>query len=146
MNAYLLLADTILLLHFAIVGFVVMSLPVIWLGSWRRWGWVRDWRFRGTHLLVMGFVAVQAILGRYCPLTVWENRLRELGGRAGVYDAGFIEHWVHRLMFFNLPLGAFAAIYVVFFGLLVATVWRVPPKWPWREHPPETTRERRNGS
>jgi hypothetical protein len=82
---------------------------------------VHGFRWRLAHLLLMGFIAVQAWLGALCPLTVWEQALR---GRAGqhAYAESFIEHWLARLIFFEAPWWAFVAAYTAF-ALLVLGLW-----------------------
>ena len=49
-----LLADAILLLHFAIVLNITLGLPAIWLGAACGWQWVRRFWFRLTHLAAIG--------------------------------------------------------------------------------------------
>lgn len=123
------LADAILVLHAGIVAFVVAGLPLILLGGWRGWGWVRNRAFRLVHLGLIAFVAAQAWLGELCPLTVWEQDLRRVAGQA-VHAQSFIEHWLSRLLFFEAPWWVFVAVYTVF-GALVAAAWRwVPPRLP----------------
>lgn len=119
-----LLADLILLLHFAIVAFVVLGLPVIWLGYWRGWGWVRNPWMRWGHLGLMGFIAAQTVVGQICPLTVWENRLRLAAGQSAPYESTFIERWFGRILFYDADPGVFVALYFVFF-LLVMHAWIV---------------------
>jgi len=122
-----LLADTILALHVAVVAFVILGEVLILLGGWRGWRWVRGFRWRVTHLLLMGFIAVQAWLGELCPLTVWEQALRRLAGEI-VYDESFIEHWLSRLIFFEAPWWMFVAAYTGFAALVLVSWFRVPPR------------------
>ena len=124
---YQTLANAVLVLHFAVVIFVVLGLPAVLVGNWRGWSWVNYLWWRVLHLLAIGVVVVQAWLGRYCGLTVLESNLREMAGQAG-YERSFIEYWVQRLLYYEGPLWAFALVYTVF-GALVAWVWwRYPPK------------------
>jgi len=116
------LADIILVVHFAFVLFVVGGLGAIWAGAFLGWGWIRNFWFRVIHLCAIGFVAAEAILGLWCPLTIWEAALR--GART---EKGFIAQWIHRLMFFDLPPWVFTATYVAFALLVVVTFWAVPP-------------------
>ncbi len=89
---YLRLADAILVLHALIVLFNVGALPVIWLGHFRGWRFVRSFGFRVTHLLLIGFVAGESLLGVICPLTTWEDDLRLKAGLGPRYEGGFIAH------------------------------------------------------
>lgn len=128
-STYRTLADAVLLLHLGIVVFVVGALVLIVLGNRRGWGWVNDLGFRLAHLAAIGVVVVQSWLGATCPLTTLESWLRVQAGASG-YAAGFIEHWVTRLLFWAAPAWVFVLAYSVF-GLLVALAWwRFPPRRP----------------
>lgn len=119
-------ADAVLLLHFGFVLFVVLGLPLIVIGGKAGWSWTNAFRWRLAHLLAIGVVALQAWLGRYCPLTILESWLREQAGQAA-YSASFVEHWVQRVLYYEAPLWVFAVAYTVF-GILVAWAWwRYPP-------------------
>src|SRR5919108_3065947 len=99
-NTYSLLADAILLVHFAFVAFVVLGFAVIWAGYFCRWEFVRDARFRLVHLAAMGFVLAESLAGFICPLTTWENQLRVNAGGQTPYAGSFIRHWIGRLLFY----------------------------------------------
>jgi hypothetical protein len=116
------LADAVLLIHFAVVLFIVGGLPLIYLGAAFEWGWVRVWRWRALHLGAIGFVAAESVAGIVCPLTLWEAALR--GQRPQV---GFIEHWVNRIMYYDLPTWVFTLAYVGFAALVAVTWVAVPP-------------------
>ena len=121
------LADAVLLIHFAVVLFVIGGMVVIVAGNGRGWRWVNGWGFRLSHLGAIGIVVVQAWLGRYCPLTVLESWLRVQAGEAP-YRASFIEHWVQKLIYFDAPLWVFAGAYTVFGVLVILAWWRFPPR------------------
>ena len=129
---YVLAADVILVVHFAFVVFVVCGLLAVWVGRFLRWSWVRNFWFRIAHLLAIGIVAGEAVGGVICPLTTWEARLRELAGETGGYRGSFIQHWVHRIMFFEASQSVFTASYIAFFALVLASFWWVKPRWPAR--------------
>ncbi len=123
---YQTLANAVLLLHFAVVIFVVLGLPAVLFGNWRGWAWANQFGWRVLHLLAIAVVVLQAWLGRYCGLTILESSLREKAGQVG-YERSFIEYWVQRLLYVEGPLWVFALIYSVF-GVLVAWAWwRFPP-------------------
>jgi hypothetical protein len=67
---YTFLADLILILHFAFVAFVVAGWLTVWAEWLLRWGFVRNFWFRITHLLAIGVVASESLAGMVCPLTV----------------------------------------------------------------------------
>ena len=122
-------ADVVLVVHFAFVIFVLFGLIAIWAGGLFRWNWVRNIRFRLTHIAAIGIVVAESLGGVICPLTTWENKLRELAGGGGEYEGSFVQHWVHRLMFFEASPTTFTIIYVVFFLAVIASFWAVKPRW-----------------
>ncbi|MEW6304909.1 MAG: DUF2784 domain-containing protein [Verrucomicrobiota bacterium] len=126
-SAYRWLADFILVVHVAFVTFVVLGLALIWAGHFRRWLWVRNRRFRLLHLAAMGFVACEAVTGISCPLTTWENRLRQMAGGQALYAESFIQHWLGRLLFYDAPASVFTIAYVLFFAAIVFSWWVVKP-------------------
>jgi len=125
---YLVLADAVLLLHFSFVAFVVFGLILIWVGRWRQWNWVRNLWFRLAHLAAIGFVAAESLVGFVCPLTAWEDRLRLLAGREQRYAGSFIQHWLHRVLFFEFDERVFTYVYAAFFLLVALSLWLVPPQ------------------
>lgn len=80
---YRLLADLVVVLHGAFVGFVVLGGLLAF--RWRRAPLV--------HLPAAAWGAWIEISGGLCPLTPLENWLREEGGMRG-YAGGFIEHYL----------------------------------------------------
>lgn len=120
------LADAILILHVGIVAFVVVGELLILIGGWRHWHWVRNFPLRLTHLALMLFIALQAWLGALCPLTIWEQALRRRAGETA-YGGSFIEHWLSRLIFFDLPGWSFVVAYSAFAALVLLTWYRVRP-------------------
>ena len=120
------LADAILVLHVAIVAFVILGALAIFVGR-TRWPWVRGFRWRLAHVVLMVFIALQAWLGALCPLTVWEQALRRRAGQAS-YGESFIEHWLSRVIFFDAPWWSFVAAYSAFAGLVIAAWFVVPPR------------------
>ena len=115
------LADAILVTHFTFVVFVVVGFLAILIGLLARWSWVHNRIFRITHLAAIGIVVLQAWFGQLCPLTIWENALRQRAGQSG-YSETFIQHWLHKLLFFQAEPWVFATIYTVF-GVLVILAW-----------------------
>ena len=116
------LADALLALHAGVVLFVVGLLPLVLAGGALGWRWVRHLGLRVAHLSLMLFIAAQAWLGRLCPLTLWEQDLRRLAGQSG-YSESFIELWLSRWLYWDLPSDAFLVGYTAFAGL-VALAWR----------------------
>lgn len=125
---YAVLADAVLVVHFAVVLFVVGGLLAIGIGNLRGWRWVNRRAFRGLHLLAIGVIVVQAWLGQHCPLTVLEMWLRAEAGQDVRYDTSFIQYWLGRAMFFDAPLWVFAIAYTAFGALVAVAWWRFPPE------------------
>ena len=126
----LLLGDAILILHGIIVLFNVGALPVIWLGYFRGWRFVRNFSFRMAHLLLIGFVAAESLLGAICPLTAWEDALRLRAGADPRYQGGYVAHWLHRLIFYDLGEEVFTVGYGLFFAAVLLTLVWVKPRRP----------------
>jgi Protein of Unknown function (DUF2784) len=117
-----LLADIIVAIHLLIVVFIVGGVPVVYLGQALRWAWVRRRTWRAAHLGAILFVAAEPLLGIACPLTVWEDALR-----GGHQRAGFIERWVHPVMFYQAPTWVFTTAYLAFAALVLVTWTAIPP-------------------
>ncbi len=129
MDAHLLstLASGMLFLHFGVVLFNVLGLIVIPLGGWRGWSFVRIFWLRALHLASLALVAFQALAGRACFLTLWQNDLVRLSGGNG-NEPPLIERLVTRAIFWPLPFWAFVVLYAAAFVGTLA-LWRlVPPR------------------
>ncbi|MFO8142402.1 MAG: DUF2784 domain-containing protein [Marinobacter sp.] len=122
-------ADLLLVLHTALVVFVVFGLVVTFAGHFLKWRWVRNFWFRLSHLLVIGIVVLQSWLGVLCPLTVWEMTLREKAGGAA-YDGSFIQHWLQSILYYSAPEWVFILVYSVFGALVLASWFWVRPRRP----------------
>ena len=123
-----LMADVILVIHFLFIAFVVVGEACIVIGYFRNWHWVRRLMFRVFHILAIAVVVAQAWANKLCPLTLWENALREpAGGRP--YGGTFIQHWVGRLVYYDLPQWFFTVAYSLFGAVVLLTwVWVRPGK------------------
>lgn len=124
---YALLADIVLAVHLLVILFNLFGLVVIPLGGWLGWRFVRIFWWRALHAAILALVAVQAVLQQVCFLTLWQAALLRRAGEAAS-DAPLIVRVVHRLIFWPLPLWAFAVLYVAV-CLYVLLLWRlVPPR------------------
>jgi hypothetical protein len=117
-----LIAQVILYVHFAIIAFNVLGLIVIPLGAWAGWRIVRICWLRLLHLGIMAIVAGQALAGRACFLTIWEN---ELTGNFTAPEP-MVAHWVDGLIYWHIPIWGFAIFYSALFLYLVALTALVP--------------------
>nr|HID60087.1 DUF2784 domain-containing protein [Desulfobacterales bacterium] len=85
---YHLLADTVVVFHFAFVLFVVLGgIISIW---WRRVVWL--------HVPAALWSAVVEFTGWICPLTPLENWLRFTGEEPG-YSRGFVEEYILPILY-----------------------------------------------
>jgi hypothetical protein len=122
------LANFILALHFAIITFNVAGLIVIPLGAACRWRFIRIAWLRWLHLTLLFIVAAQAISGRACILTIWQNELT--GNRTA--PEPMIMHWLNGLIYWNLPIWVFAVLYSAVFLYVVALWVFIPFGRRWR--------------
>lgn len=85
---YRIAAELLVLLHLAFIVFVVL-------------GGLLAYKWPGVALLHIPCAIWGSIVeyrGLVCPLTPWENRLRELAGHEG-YSEGFIEHYIMPIVY-----------------------------------------------
>jgi hypothetical protein len=123
---YQLLADLVLATHVGLVFFVVGGLALILIGNLRGWNRVNGLWFRLLHLAAIAIVVAETWLGLDCPLTTLEMWLRTKA-RTAAYSGGFIEHWLQKLLYYDMPTWVFAVGYTLFGSLVVATWWYFPP-------------------
>ena len=126
---YTALAEAVLAFHLGVVLFNVFGLIAIPLGGWLGWSFVRVFWWRALHVALLALVAMQAVLGQVCFLTVWQAALLRRAGEAA-NDAPFIARIVNRLLFWPLPLWFFAMLYVAVCAVVLLMWWLVPPRWP----------------
>lgn len=119
-------AISVLTLHLAIIVFNVVGCVFVPIGAWRGWRWVREFRWRLAHLLSLAVVALQALLGRACFLTLLQG---DVSGASHVQP--LVASWINRLIYWPLPLWVFAIAYVVVFAYVVALWVCVRPRMPW---------------
>ena len=125
---YPLLADLVLAIHTALVLFVVGGLGYFVVGGLRGWPLARAFWLRSAHLAAIAIVVAQSWLGALCPLTSLEMWLREQA-RQDTYSVGFIEHWLHTLIYHDLPTWVLTLVYTLFGLAVVAAWWCFPPRW-----------------
>ena len=117
------IADALLVVHFAIAAFIVAGLPLAWIGAAAGWRWVRNPWFRYAHLAAIAFVAAEALLGIACPLTVWEDLLR-----GNPQAESFVGRWLRRLLYYEAPAWVFTAAYAAWAAATLVTLKLVPPR------------------
>jgi hypothetical protein len=85
---YRLLADLVVLMHFAFVLFVILGGFLV----------ARQRRVMPFHLVAAVWAALIEFSGRICPLTPLENRLRAKSGSDG-YDSDFVAHYILPILY-----------------------------------------------
>lgn len=101
-----LLADTLVVVHFAFTAFVIF-------GGFLTWRWPEA---AFVHLPALVWGCWVEVSHTICPLTPLENHLRHLGGEAG-YSGGFLAHYLARVLY---PPGLTWHIQWVLAALLLA--------------------------
>jgi polyferredoxin len=133
---YQLLANATLILHVAIVAFVVGGLVLIIAGNLRAWRWVNALWFRLAHLAAIAIIVAEAWFGAVCPLTSLEIWLRAKA-RTTTYTGSFIEYWLQRILYYEAPSWVFTVGYSLFGLVVVVTWWYFPPRFRRSAHEPD---------
>ncbi|MBS0332389.1 MAG: DUF2784 domain-containing protein [Proteobacteria bacterium] len=116
------LGQAVLAVHLAVIAFNVAGLVAIPLGAGLGWRWVRARGWRALHLACWAVVALQALLGRACVLTIWQDALSGTAARPPL-----VQRWVERAIYWPLPIWVFGAMYLALFALVVGLWWWVAP-------------------
>jgi hypothetical protein len=112
------LADLVVVVHFAFVLFVVLGGLLA----------LRDARFAWLHLPAAAWGAYAMLTSTLCPLTPLENALRRRAGQTG-YEGGFIDHYLIPILY---PAGITsaqqrwlgAAVVAINLAIYAAVWWR----------------------
>ena len=104
----ILFSEIVLLFHFCIFLFMVLSFFLIPLGYYQKWEWVKNKYYRLIHLVVMGIIFIETILGFMCPLTILENFLRN-----DIEINNIITQIIHQIMYWDLPSYQFIILYLL---------------------------------
>jgi len=134
MNLYRLLADAIVVIHLAYVAFVVLGMAAILIGLALKQSWARNFWLRAIHFLMIAVVALESLVGVLCPLTEWEDRLRELAGETAE-SGSFIGRWTHAILFIDVSPTALTIGYCIFAAVVLLTLIFAPPRWPRKKGP-----------
>ena len=85
---YRILADGVMIVHFAFIIFAAVGVMLVW-----RWGAV-VW----VHLPALAWGVGTLTIGFPCPLTLVEKGLRRLAGD-GEYEGGFVDHYIEDVIY-----------------------------------------------
>ena len=103
-----LFSEIVLLFHFCIFLFMVLSFFLIPLGYYQKWEWVKNRYYRLIHLILMGIIFIETILGFMCPLTILENFLRNNIGINNKFT-----QIIHQIMYWDLSTYQFIILYLL---------------------------------
>ena len=114
-----LLADSLVILHFAFTTFVVF-------GGFLTWRWPR---LAVVHLPALVWGCWVEVSHSICPLTPLENHFRHLGGEAG-YSGSFLAHYLRSMLY---PVGLTGHIQWALAAALIAVnviaYWGFVGRW-----------------
>lgn len=116
--------EIVLAFHLLVIGFNIFGLIAIPIGAGRQWQFVRRQWFRLLHLGSLTLVLVQALAGRACFITIWQDHLALTGGG----HEPLIMRWVNSLIFWPLPMWVFTVAYCLIWLYALALMWIVPMK------------------
>jgi hypothetical protein len=85
---YRVLADAVVVTHFAFIAFVVTG--PYFARAWRPLVWL--------HLPALAWAVGIVAVGYECPLTALENHFRRLAGER-VYPGGFVDHYIENVIY-----------------------------------------------
>jgi len=124
--AYKIFADTIIVVHFLFILFMLFGFFLTLYGIFFRHKFFDRWLFRLLHLLGIFYVVSLSILGKYCPLTILENELRLRYEVYSVYSGSFIVHYLEKLVYPDVnPL--VIQIPTVFLAIFTIVVFIIKP-------------------
>ena len=83
-----LLADGLVVIHFAFTAFVIFGGFLTW-----KWRWMAL-----VHLPALAWGVWVEVSATICPLTPLENHLRHLAGESG-YSGGFLAHYLVAVLY-----------------------------------------------
>jgi len=117
------IADTILLIHFLIIIFIVSLFLLIPISYKLNWEFLKKKQIRVVHVLLISIVTIETIVGVHCPLTILENKFR------GIFvNTSFISSIVKEIIFWELPSIYFLIAYILCFFWTIFLWWKYPPK------------------
>lgn len=133
---YKILADIVVVMHLAWISFMLLGFILTLCGffstyvlrtSADRWkGFFDRWLFRTFHLLGIAAVSFLAIMGKYCPLTIWENSLRAKYDPTLTYPGSCIVHYIEKLIYLEVNISILMK-FTIFIALFTVFVFMIKP-------------------
>ncbi|MCD6107100.1 MAG: DUF2784 domain-containing protein [Caldisericaceae bacterium] len=117
---YKILADTIVIIHFAWILFMLIGFIVTLCSFSKKKFWDR-WLFRTIHLFGIVYVSSLAIMRKDCPLTLLENALRAKYNSALIYPGSFMVYYVEKFVYpdVNLFLILIPTAFIAIFSIAI---------------------------
>jgi len=128
MMVYKWLADLLVAIHLGWIIFMLVGFVLTLWGFFRKefFDW---WLFRILHLCGILYVALLAVMGKYCPLTILENTLRAKVDPEQAYPGSFIIHYAERFVYPDVqPWMLFVATGMIAVFSLLMFILRPPAK------------------
>ncbi len=131
---YRVFADILVMIHFLWILFMLAGFfMTLWAMICRycrhqRCRFLDRWILRSVHLGGIAYVGLLAMLGKYCPLTVWEYRLRLQDDPDLAYPGSFIASIIERLVYPSVPPAAILIPTLVVAGVTLAAFVICPPE------------------
>lgn len=116
---YKIAADTVILIHFLWIGFVILGFPVALYFNSAKW--------RIIHLAAVILMILMQVTRTICPLTYLEAWLKSGGSAGEVYPGAFIAEWVERLIYVeDVTLEKIMYATMAYFVLILLSFWFRP--------------------
>lgn len=108
------MVELVLGFHFVIVLYLVLGFPIALYFNHRL--------FRIVHTSWLAAVSLLMILGVPCPLTIWEETLRQ----SSVHEGSFLASWMNRIIYLEGVAPSHVVFMDIAFAVLVASsfFWR----------------------
>jgi hypothetical protein len=125
--AFRVLADLVMLTHFAFIALVVLGPVLAW--RWRGLLWVQ--------VPAAAYALAIVVVGFTCPLTPLENSLRERAGQAD-YEGGFVDRYIEGVIYPGslTRLAQLVAALVMLAGYVLVLRTSAPSSTSNRRRPP----------
>lgn len=122
---YKILADLVVFVHFLWIVFMLLGFILTVRGFFYK-SFFDRWIFRTIHVMGIAYVSTLAAVGKYCPLTLWENTLRSQYDPSLVYPGSFMINYIERFIYPGInPL--FIRIPTTFIAVFTLVVFIIKP-------------------